>query len=252
MSVRTTLKERVAVVQLDRPPANAMEPDFLHDIAACFHKIEADSSVGAVVVHGTGGTFSAGMDLKLAAELDADGSDRIVQAFNAAFAAVYGLMKPVIAAVNGHAIAGGMVLALCCDYRIGVDRDGLFGLTEVRVGVPFPEVAYNVIADQLPPDTLRKMIQFGQNMSPAQALSCGALDELVAPDLVLERAIGKATECLAIPPRGYADVKHQLRGAVISRNAELVEQGQDGYLGRWLDDDARQAARDMLESRRAP
>ena len=251
MEIHTTLSDRIAHVRLDRPPANAMVTDFLKQIAARFHELETDRSVAAIVLQGNGRTFSAGMDLKAAAELDADGSDRIVLAFNEAFAAVYGTSKPVIGAINGHAIAGGMVLALCCDYRIGPDRDALFGLTEVRVGVPFPEVAYNVIADQLPPDTLRRMIQFGENMAPQEALDRGALDELAAPRDVVGRTIEKAQHCLAIPPRGYADVKRQLRGDVMARNAALVEKSWDRYLGAWLDDDARQTARKLLAGGRA-
>jgi len=224
-----------------------MEPGFLDEIAVCFDALASEDSAQAVVLSGTDNIFSAGMDLKHATALDGAGSDEIVLAFNRAFAAVYGLEKPVIGALNGHAIAGGMVLALCCDCRIAPNNASRFGLTEVRVGVPFPEVAYNVIADQLRPDTLRKMVQFGENMDCDTALAWGAVDELVAPEQVFERALEKARQCLEIPPRGYSQVKRQLRGPVIERNRVLVSANRDKFLGQWIDNDARQAALKVLK-----
>jgi enoyl-CoA hydratase len=247
MNVHTTLEGGIALVRMDRPPANAMEPGFLEEIATTFEALAADSSARAIILTGTGRVFSAGLDLKRVPDMDAAGSDAVVLTLNRAFAAVYGLEKPVIGALNGHAIAGGMVLALCCDYRIAQETGAMFGLTEVRVGVPFPEVAYAVIADQLPPQTLRRMIQFGRNMDASAALQSGAVDELVPAADVLRRAREMALACLAIPARGYAEVKKQLRGPVIERNQMLVSSNQDKYLGRWIDDCARRAALEVLK-----
>lgn len=179
MQVHTTIEDRIAHVRLDRPPANAMEPVFLDEITACFRTLANDDTVGAVVLQGTGNVFCAGVDLKRLPALDIAEQDRLVLAINRTCAAVYGLPKPLIGAINGHAIAGGMVLALCCDYRIAPERDAGFGLTEVRVGVAFPEVAYAVIEEQLPRPALRRMIQFGQNVDGRAALQLGAVDELV-------------------------------------------------------------------------
>ncbi len=248
MAVHTTQIEAVTHVELARPPANAMVPEFLDEIANCFQELGSSDDVRSIVLKGNGRVFSAGMDLKAAAEVtNTAASDALVQSFNRAFAAVYGCPKPVIGALNGHAIAGGMVLALCCDYRIAANANALFGLTEVRVGVPFPEVAYNVIADQLRPETLRRLIQFGENIDPQTALEWGAVDEITPPDHVVQRAHEKACECLKIPARGYREVKLQLRGATMARNAEIIKNKSDRYIGRWLDDAARQAAIDVLK-----
>ncbi|MEM8975319.1 MAG: enoyl-CoA hydratase/isomerase family protein [Pseudomonadota bacterium] len=248
MAVHTTQVDGVIHVELARPPANAMVPEFLEEIANCFEGLGRNEDVRAIVLKGNGRVFSAGMDLKAAADVtDTAASDALVQSFNLAFAAVYGCPKPVIGALNGHAIAGGMVLALCCDYRVAPNANALFGLTEVRVGVPFPEVAYNVIADQLRPDALRRLIQFGENIDPQLALEWGAVDEIADLDHVVQRAHEKASECLEIPARGYREVKLQLRGATMAQNAELVTTKSDKYLGRWLDDAARQAAINVLK-----
>ncbi len=246
MTVATTYMDGVALVRMARPPANAMEPEFLTEIATTFEGLASDDQAKAIVLTGTGGIFSAGLDLKRVPKTDQAGSDDLVLTLNRAFAAVYGLAKPVVGALNGHTIAGGMVLALCCDYRIAACGEAKFGLTEVRVGVPFPEVAYAVIADQLPPHTLRRMVQFGENMNGEAALAAGAIDELVAPGDLEGRAVEMAGQCLAVPQRGYAEVKRQLRGPVIERNQLLVNAKRDKYLGNWIDDEARQAATRVL------
>ena len=248
MHVHTTQIGEITHVELARPPANAMVPEFLSEISDQFLTLAHDPMVKAIVLKGNGRVFSAGMDLRAAASAhEPEASDQLLLGFNRAFGAVYGCMKPVIGALNGHAIAGGMVLALCCDYRIATNTNALFGLTEVRVGVPFPEVAYNVIQDQLPSATLRRLIQFGQNIDPATALAWGAVDEVVEPDQVVDRAHAKAEACLSIPSRGYTAVKQQLRGQVVERNAQLIENNDDRYLSQWLDDAARQAATNVLK-----
>ena len=248
MHVHTTQVGEITHVELARPPANAMVPEFLHEISDQFVALANDPMVKAIVLKGNDRVFSAGMDLKAAAAVhDVTASDELLLGFNRAFGAVYGCMKPVIGALNGHAIAGGMVLALCCDYRIATNTNALFGLTEVRVGVPFPEVAYNVIQDQLPSTTLRRLVQFGQNSDAETALAWGAVDEIVEPDKVIQRAHAKAEECLTIPSRGYVAVKQQMRGPVIERNARLIENNTDTYMGQWLDDAARQAATNVLK-----
>lgn len=138
-------------VELARPPANAMVPEFLNKISDQFLALAQDAMVKAIVLKGNGRVFSARMDLKAAGSAyDATASDQLLLGCNRAFGAVYGCLKPAIGDLNGHAIAGGMVLALCCDYRIATNSKALFGQTEVRVAVPFREVACNVIQDQLP------------------------------------------------------------------------------------------------------
>ncbi len=112
MQVHTTVEDRIAYVRLDRPPANAMEPVFLDEITTCFEALANDTRVGAIVLCGTGKVFSAGVDLKHIPGLDVAAQDQLVLAINRACAAVYCQTKPVIGALNGHAIAGGMVIGL--------------------------------------------------------------------------------------------------------------------------------------------
>ena len=112
---------------------------------------------GAVVLTGSGGFFSGGVDLKLAPTLSADEQRGMVAGINRMFADWYGFPGPVVAAVNGHAVAGGLILALCADHRVGV-RGASYGLTELRVGAPYPVAALAVVRAELDPGPARRLV----------------------------------------------------------------------------------------------
>ena len=145
----------LAVVRIDRPPANALDLQLLKEGHAALAELEA-SAPGAVVIVGRDGFFSAGVDLKLAPALDADGQRAMVEGINRMFAGWYAFPRPVVCAVNGHAIAGGLILALCGDYRVG-PAEGRFGLTELRVGIPYPAAAMTVVRAELAPPVARRL-----------------------------------------------------------------------------------------------
>ena len=153
----------IAIVTLRRPPANAMSLELTEEIAGVFQGLGQARSVRSVVLTGQGKSFCAGVDLKTVPNFDEAHQRRMVDALNRAFYAVYSCPVPVVGAINGHAIAGGLVLALCCDWRIAVKTEFLTGLTEVRVGVPYPVGAIEVVRQELRPDVARRLVLFGRS-----------------------------------------------------------------------------------------
>lgn len=121
----------VAVLTLDRPPANALTRAFFEEMTTRLEQLERDDSVRAVVLTGTGAFFSAGLDLFEVFDAPAAEFQAFTAAFDAGFAALFGFPKPVVAAVNGHAIAGGIVLAAAADLRLLAAGTAKLGLTEV-------------------------------------------------------------------------------------------------------------------------
>src|SRR5262249_1196518 len=152
---------------LKRPPASAMNLELTEDIATLFQGLGQDKSVRSVILTGHGKSFCAGVDLKVVPNFDDVHQRRMVNAINPAFYHVYSCSVPVVGAINGHAIAGGLVLALCCDWRIAAKTQFLAGVTEVRVGVPYPVAAMEVTRQELRPDVDRRLVLFGQNMASA-------------------------------------------------------------------------------------
>ncbi len=144
----------------------------------------------------------------------------------------YALPCPVVAAVTGHAIAGGFVLALCADLRVASSA-GRYGLTEVKVGVPYPQAAIGVVQAELAPHAARVLALGNQLVDAQECLRLGAFDEVVEPGDVLPRALELAAGLGAMSPAVYARTKDALRGATIARLRAAAETDPllDGWLG---------------------
>lgn len=184
----------------------------------------------AVVLTGREGFFSAGADLKLAPTLDAAGQRAMVEGINRIFAGWYGFPRPVVCAVNGHAIAGGFILALCGDYRVG-STEGRYGLTELKAGLPYPSVALAVVRAELQAPAARRLVLGADLVDAKAALEAGAFDEVAEPDQVLHRATEVARGLAALPAEAYAKVKSQLRGPVLEAALAQPDPLLDGWAG---------------------
>jgi enoyl-CoA hydratase len=195
----------------------------------------------AVVLTGREGFFSAGADLKLAPTLDAAGQRAMVEGINRIFAGWYGFPRPVVCAVNGHAIAGGLILALCGDYRVG-STEGRYGLTELKAGLPYPSVALAVVRAELQAPAARRLVLGADLVDAKAALEAGAFDEVAEPDQVLHRATEVARGLAALPAEAYAKVKSQLRGPVLE--AALAQ--PDPLLEGWAGAETADAASSIL------
>ncbi len=228
-----TLREHdagVVTLTIDRPPANAMDIALLRDLPAAIEQVASDPP-RALVLAGRPGFFSAGADLKLVPGYGPEEQRQMVASINAMALGVYELPCPVIGAITGHAIAGGLVLALCTDIRIASSA-GRYGLTEVKVGVPYPQAAIGVVAAELAPHAARVLALGNELIDAAECLRLGVFDEVLEPDEVLPRALELAANLAAFPPDVYARTKRELRGATARRLRAAA--AEDPLLARWV------------------
>jgi enoyl-CoA hydratase/carnithine racemase len=246
VSELVSVEERgdVALVTFDRPPANAMNHELLEAGHAALGDLAAREP-GAVVLAGREGVFSAGVDLKLAPTLDAEGQRTMIEGINRLFAGWYALPRPVVCAVTGHAIAGGFILALCGDWRVGA-TEGKYGLTELRAGIPYPAVAMLAVRAELAPAVARRLVLRAELIDAPAALDAGVFDELAEPDQVVPRALTVAEELAGLPRGAYATIKRQLRGDTIDAMREVLEGGDPMAAAGWLDEDTAGAAASTL------
>jgi enoyl-CoA hydratase len=148
-----------------------------------------------------------------------------------------------VAAVDGHAIAGGLVLAMCADVRIA-GPGGKLGLTELRAGVPYPAAAIGVCAAELAAPVARRLVLRAELFDTARALEWSILDEVVAEGQVVERALEVAADLASAPAATSARIKEQLRGAT---TAELeAAAAADPLLDGWLSSETAAAAASRL------
>lgn len=206
-----------------------MDPQLLDEGRRIAEELVADPPA-AVVLTGREGFFSAGADLKIAPTLDADGQRAMVAGINGIFASWYGFPRPVVAAVNGHAIAGGLILALCADYRVG-STEGKYGVTELKAGLPYPAVAMAVVRAELHAPAARRLVLGADLVGAKEALEAGAFDEVAEPDQVLHRATEVARGLSLLPSEAYAKVKEQLRGPVLEAAFAQPDPLLDGWAG---------------------
>jgi enoyl-CoA hydratase len=215
----------IGVVRLAHGKVNALDLELCQAVEQTMRDLNAPQGpVRAVVLTGAGRAFSAGVDLKRVVDGGAGYVAEFLPALNGAFRALFDLGKPVVAAVNGHAIAGGCVLAAACDHRIMATGTGTIGVPELRVGVPFPYPALEIMRFALGPVAARHAIFDGANHPPEAALSLGLVDELAEPDVLLDRAVATADRMAAgIPADAFRYTKAQFRQEITERLDRVTE-----------------------------
>jgi enoyl-CoA hydratase len=220
----------IAILKVDRPPANAMTVELLEEILAALRAIERELP-GALVLSGREGFFSAGVDLKAVPGYGPGEQRRMVEGINEMTLTTYALPCPVVGAITGHAIAGGLVLALCTDVRVASTR-GSYGLTEIRVGVPYPQAAIGVVRAELAPNAARVLALGNALVDAAVCVRLGVFDETLEPAAVLPRAVELADTLAGFPAETYARTKHELRAATIARLRRSA--AADPLLAGWV------------------
>ncbi|MFK7753133.1 MAG: enoyl-CoA hydratase/isomerase family protein [Sedimentitalea sp.] len=240
-----TDQKGVVQLELSRAPVNALSAQMLMSLAQRLDDMASDTNVRGVVLSSAFKVFSAGLDLKEAQDFDLEQQHAIVRGLNEGFLALFRFPKPVVVAIDGAAIAGGLFFVLASDYRIATSRAQL-GLAEVRVGADFPVGPLEIARDTLDPNALRRLMLTGQPMKADQALTAGILDELCDASDLKERAT-KAAHTMAKSPQGtFASVKQQIRGSTITRIEAAIAAGANAPEGGWFTSETRAAMQRMV------
>jgi enoyl-CoA hydratase len=238
----TLHNDGIAVVTLGNPPMNTMDAPLLEELTGLFEGLGAEAAVRAAVITGQGRAFSAGLDLRTVPELDRLGQRRLIEAMNNCFGTLYGWPKPLVAAVNGHAIAGGLILALCADWRVVADTALQASLAEVKVGVTYPVAPMEVARGELAPAAARRLVLLGETLDAEKAEALAVFDERVPADQLLKRALARARGDADLPPQAFATTKRELRAAALGRIAQARAGRGEPRLSAWLGEEMRRAA----------
>lgn len=213
----------VRVLRLAHGKVSAMDIELGEAMVAELAAAAAASAVQAVVVTGTGSSFSAGVDLfRLIKDGPAYGQ-RFLPVLDAMLREALTFPKPMIAAVNGHAIAGGCILAATCDRRIMAEGNGRIGVPELVVGVPFPALPLQIMAARVPDAAFRDLVFTGRTVQVDEAMALGLVDEKCPADALLDRAIVVARQFAAIPANTFALTKEAFTTLILDRTACLSD-----------------------------
>ena len=234
-----------AVLTLAHGKANALDIELCEALTARFQELRG-SDAKAVVLTGQGKIFSAGVDLKRLSEGGAAYVRQFLPALHKLYATVFHFPKPVVAAINGHAIAGGCVLACCADRRIMANDVGRIGVTELLVGVPFPALAFEIVRFAVPARHLPEFTLSGATYTTDAALDRGWIDEIAEPSELLEDAIAVATELAELSPAAFVQTKKQLRQAVTERMAQSGAATDKAVTDIWMAPETLSRIRDYV------
>jgi enoyl-CoA hydratase len=230
----------VAVVRLEHGKVNALDLELLRAITATMSRLV---DAPAAVLTGAGTVFSAGVDLRRIVDGGPAYVREFLPALSDAFLAVFDHPRPVVAAVNGHALAGGCVLAAACDLRLM--SGGTIGLTELLVGVPFPVTPLEIMRFAVGP-AVAGLALTGRTMGPDEASRIGLVDTVVEPDELLPDAVHRAAELARTPFAVYAMTKQQLHRFTRQRIEQLRPVDDRRAAGLWGSEEARAAAAQYL------
>src|SRR5271169_4984997 len=212
--IATVEHGEVRELRLNRPPANALSPEL---IGALEQALESASSTGAraLVLSGSPGLFSAGLDVPLLLTLDRLAMAALWRDFYGLLKALAGSPIPIAAAITGHAPAGGTVLPLLCDWRVGAQGDFKLGLSEVQVGIVLPPIILSALRRQVGPRQAERLAVTGVLISLQEALSIDLVDELASVEHVVSRALEWCQGVLALPAEAMAATRANARADLV-------------------------------------
>jgi enoyl-CoA hydratase/carnithine racemase len=222
MSVTYELDERVAHVRMDDGKANVLNDASMAGLEDALGRAKADRA-GAMVIWGRPRVFSGGIDLSLVREPDAGARTATLRRIARTLLAVWNAPLPTIAAITGHAVAGGAVLGLACDWRIAADVESNIGLTETTIGLVMPTWATVIAQSALGTVVAEQAILGAAVLSPREAEEKGFVHEVVAGERFPTRVSEFATELTDLPTRVYGATKRRLHAAAYERAEALVD-----------------------------
>ena len=215
-------QDGIAEIVLDDGKVNAMSPAFFDALNAALDRAEHDDSAALLLV-GRPGYLSAGLNIKLLPTLPPDELRRTLVLFGRTLLRLWTLPLPTVAAVTGHAVAGGALLAFACDRRFMADGPFRVQMNETAIGLPLPSWAIVICQSVMPPRLHNEALLHARAYTPAEALAHGMLDGVVSPDALLAHARQAAAALTGLDRPAYAASKQRLRARAIAWAEPRVE-----------------------------
>ena len=238
----------VAIVKLDRGVTNTIDLQLVEELSETLQEVTHDPGVRGLVLGSSNERFfSIGFDIPQLFGLARQDFKFFYQTFNRVCMDLYTLPKPTIAAITGHAIAGGCILALCCDYRFIAQGRKLMGLNEIRLGVPVPYLADCVLRHIVGVRYARDIMDIGEFYQPEESLQMGIVDQVLPLEQVLPKSIEKARLLGGSPQEAFAMIKRNRVERVEAQVLTRLEEKERFFVDRWYSDEARERLREAME-----
>jgi enoyl-CoA hydratase len=234
----------VDIIEINLGSANAINQAFLDYLNERLDALDSSENEAAIIT-GYDSFFSAGLDLVGLFDMDRSAMEGFMKKFGDTFMRLFTFRKPIVAAINGHAIAGGCVLALACDYRVMGRGSALIGLNEVKLGIALPSMVIEFARAVVQPKAYPQVLYMGETFQPQTALALQLIDELVEPTAVRRRAIDVATQ-LARGGAAFSQIKRDLRASIVEKLSSKDNSAE--WLDLWFSPDTRERLKAIRQS----
>ncbi len=231
--------DSTAVVAIARGKVNAIDRQVLAELASAFAEIERDDTFTSVVLIGRGKFFSFGLDVPALYDLTPEEFTLFLNSLCGLCSDLFLFPKPIVAAVNGHAVAGGCMLLLACDARIAADQPMSIGLTEVALGAALFASTVEMLRYWISNQSVEQMLLTGKIFDAQGARQIGLIDEIVEPSALLTSAISKAGELAKHHGPGYRTLRQLVRRPITDRWAEREAKSIEDFVRIWYSPETR-------------
>lgn len=233
-TLRIERRGRIAVLRLDKARGNAIDEPLVEDLLEACRQLGTDGDVrGVLLASAHPKLFCPGLDLVTLVGYDRPAMERFMSRFGEAMIGLYGLRKPVVAAVSGHAVAGGCILALTADYRVLRRGGAQIGLNEVKVGVPLPWAVAVLLRVSVGPGSFSRVALLGRNFADEEAVKAGLADELAEAEGFEAACLARLEEFAEKDALALGTTKAYLRAGAIREMQSDRDHGRE-FLDSWF------------------
>lgn len=229
--VQLSIDDGIATVAINRPKVNAINEQVVSELTDVFGELALDTQVKAVILTGRGSFFSFGFDIPGFMDYPKEAFHRFIMSFSDLVRRIFVFPKPVIAALNGHTVAGGCVLAIACDGRVMVTGKAKIALNELTLGASVFTSIAEILKYTVGPRKAQLLLYTGKMNSAEEALSLGLVDKVVSVDDLNDAALGAARELAGWDVFAFGSVKRLLRKGVL----DIIERHEESTISEFVD-----------------
>jgi len=242
------IQDSVAIIRLKHGVTNAINVTLVSELYSLLARAANDHHIHSLILTSSNNKFfSIGFDIPALYDLPKHDFKVFYQAFNRLCLTLYSLPKPTLAALPGHAIAGGCILALCCDYRLIASGRKLMGLNEIKLGVPVPYPADRILREIVGGRQASVIMESGAFYSPEEASVLGLVDQIVLIEELETVAIEKMLNIGTLSPPAFAQIKQNRVELVTSHLTQVLEEKEEKFVECWYSPEAREHLAEALK-----
>ena len=246
--IKVEHENKIIIAKLDRAITNALDLELINKLSSIIEQIKKDPDIrGLILTSANDKFFSIGFDIPALYDLARKDFRVFYQTFNRLCIDLFSLPVPTMAAITGHAVAGGCIIALCCDYRYIASGKTKMGLNEVKLGVPIPypvdRMLYHIVGHQ----TAREISDTGDFYEPDTLLAMGLVDKVISSKELMDAAITKVAALGDNPRDAFAMIKNNRVEPILAQIGSKLKEKEDAFLRAWYNEKTRQRLKKAME-----